>query len=108
MVGPQTKPERVVLDGRLTIRDIDTVRSRLAAALKEHETIEVDCSAAEDVDLSLIQLLIAARRSAAESGKQLTIAQPADGVLHAALLQGGFLPATGPEAAFWLGTAVPL
>jgi ABC-type transporter Mla MlaB component len=109
VVEEQSKPACVILEGALTTRSIDAVRNRLAAALSEHAAIELDCSAAVEVDLSLIQLLIAARRSAVEAGKQLTLAQPADGALRAALMQGGFLPAVGPagdpEAAFWLGTA---
>lgn len=109
MVEEQSKPECVILDGSLTTRAIDAVRARLAAALNEHAAIELDCSAAVEVDLSLIQLLIAAHRSAGEAGKRLTLTQPADGPLRAALVQGGFLPAVGPaddpEAAFWLGMA---
>jgi ABC-type transporter Mla MlaB component len=111
MGDPHSVPERVILDGMLTIRGIDAVRSRLAATLSEHSAIEVDCSAAVEVDLSLIQLLIAAHRSAEQAGQRLTLAQPADGALRAALIQGGFLPSEGssdsPEAALWLGPAVP-
>ena len=103
----QSKPECVILDGGLTIRSIDGTRSRLAAALSEHMAVEIDCSAAVEVDLSLIQLLIAARRSASEAGKRLALAQPADGALRAALTQGGFLPAKEADAAFWLCTAEP-
>lgn len=105
MVEPLPNAERVFLDGALTIREIDAVRGRLAAALSASASVEVDCSAAVEVDLSLIQLLIAARRSAAEAGKHMTMAQPADGALRAALIQGGFLPAEGPEAGFWVGPA---
>ena len=85
------------------------MRSTLAAALRDHAAIEVDCSAVVETDLSLIQLLLAARRSAGDAGKRLVLAQPAAGALRVALAQGGLLPAEGPandaEAAFWLGTA---
>jgi anti-anti-sigma regulatory factor len=107
----QPKPARVVLDGGLTIRSIDAVRTRLAAALSEHAAIEVDCSAAIEVDLCLIQLLVAARHSAEQAGRQLILAQPADGALRTALVQGGFLPAEGSTeeagAAFWLSSPEP-
>jgi hypothetical protein len=55
MVEEEAKPQRVILDGELTPRCIDTVGGRLAAALSEHAGIELNCSAAVEVDLSLIQ-----------------------------------------------------
>jgi anti-anti-sigma regulatory factor len=100
-------PAHVALDGVLSIRSIDVVRGRLLDALAEHQAVQVDCTMAESVDLSLIQLLVAARLSARQAGKQLTLAAPAGAVLRAALVQGGFLPGEGTDQsgadAFWSG-----
>ena len=45
----------VILDGALTVRGIDAVQARLAAALRQHSVVTVDCGAATEIDLSLIQ-----------------------------------------------------
>jgi ABC-type transporter Mla MlaB component len=95
----------VILDGPLTVRGIDAVQARLAAALRQHGIVKVDCAAATEIDLSLIQLLLSARASATHAGRTLRLAAPAQGVLHAALHAGGFLP-DAPDAAFWNGTDV--
>jgi anti-anti-sigma regulatory factor len=92
----------VVLDGVVTVRTIAAFRSTLLNALTEHRSVRVDCSAAESVDLSLIQLLLSARLSAHRQGKRLKLAAPADGVLRATLEQGGFMPPSGADP-FWSG-----
>ena len=106
MTGPQSTAACLVLDGVQTVRTIYAAYRNLTAALAEHATVTVDCSAASEVDLSLIQLLLAAHASAQRAGKTVALAAPAGGMLQAALMQGGFLPegatATGPDAAFWL------
>lgn len=110
VTGPQSTAACLALGGVQTVRTIDAAYRNLTAALAEHATVTLDCSAASEVDLSLIQLLLAAHASALRAGKTVALAAPASGVLQAALMQGGFLPeeatAAGPEAAFWLhGTA---
>ena len=67
----EQQPEAVcvILDGPLTVRGIDAAQAKLAAALSRHTIVTVDCTAATEVDLSLIQLLIAARNSATHAGK---------------------------------------
>jgi ABC-type transporter Mla MlaB component len=88
------------LDGPATIRTIGAVRTALQEALARHHHIQLDVAAADPVDLSFVQLLLAARRSAREAGKQLTLAAPAGGALLCALEQGGFLPPGGADP-FW-------
>ena len=77
---PETNPEpaRVQLDGALTVRTIASARAKLLAALADHPAVLVDCGAAESVDLTLIQLLLAARLSARQAGKPFSLAAPAD------------------------------
>lgn len=99
-----TQPDaaRVVLDGILGIRTIATLRETLRAALAEHPSVSIDCAAAESIDLSFIQLLLAARRSARQAGRPFVLSAPADGALRATLEQGGFLPAVDADP-FWSG-----
>jgi ABC-type transporter Mla MlaB component len=106
VIGLQSKATAVSLDGALTVRCIDTTRASLAVALERHDVVTLDCTAATEIDLSLIQLLLAARASARHAGKTLRLAAPAGGPLRAALHRGGFLTggadAPAADAAFWL------
>jgi ABC-type transporter Mla MlaB component len=95
-------PIRFALDGVLNIRTIEQVHRGLVEALAEHASVQVDCSAVEAVDLSFIQLLLAAQQSAQRDGKLLTMAAPADGALLVALEMGGFMPSGATDAdPFW-------
>jgi anti-anti-sigma regulatory factor len=96
-------PGLLRLEGTLTIRSIEEVHARLLAIMREHPAIVIDCSAATEIDLSFIQLLVAARRSGGASGRAVTLAQPPAGALLAALTRGGLLgPHTGTTSdTFW-------
>jgi hypothetical protein len=92
----------------LTLRGVASVHARLTAALEQYAMVTVDCSAAIEVDLSVIQLLLAAHRAARRAGNTLCLAGADNAPLHAALWRGGFIStepdSPGPDAAFWLGT----
>jgi len=98
--------DRVVLSGALTVREIKLVHSRIAAALLQFPAVTLDCAGAAAVDLSFIQLVLSARKSAAAAGKTLTLAQSAQGALRDALMQAGMVaaaddaPVAGQE--FWV------
>jgi|HubBroStandDraft_1064217.scaffolds.fasta_scaffold57502_3 ABC-type transporter Mla MlaB component len=120
MTDPQSGAARIRLDGALTVRGVESVHADLAAALQQHAMVIVDCSAATEVDLSVIQLLLAARRTAQRGAKTLSLAGADNTALRTALLRGGFVPAepsgpdpgpdsgpdpgvVGPDTEFWLG-----
>lgn len=112
MYRDNSHPYCVVLDGAQTLRNIQEAHDRLNVAFADNSAIEVSCEAITDFDLSLIQLLIAAKRSADSGDKRFTLARPVDGRLRAALERAGFLSAGAHEgsdyAAFWLkGSSVP-
>jgi anti-anti-sigma regulatory factor len=95
---------RLVLDGELTIRTAEATYAKLLEAASQ-PAVAIDCSGATEVDASLIQLVLAARASARQAGRSLTLAQPAEGKLREALQRGGFLAAAAPataDQAFWL------
>ena len=104
MTASQMTAAQITLAGAQTVRTIDAAHHDLVAALAENAAVTVDCSAVTEVDVSLIQLLLAACASARLSGKVVTLNAPANDALQTALLQGAFLrdDAEGPEAAFWL------
>lgn len=93
----------LVLQGPLTVREIAAVRDRLLEALSAQQSVQIDCSRADSVDLSFIQLLLSAHKTAQQAGKRLMLAAPANGVLRAALAAGGF--ATAAPDPFWSGGA---
>jgi ABC-type transporter Mla MlaB component len=98
--------DRVLLGGPLTVRTIALVHERLLAALREFPSVTVDLSRAGEVDLSLIQLMLAARKSAAAAGKRLSLAAPVDGALRDALACAGLIASAddqpAADQAFWL------
>ena len=93
---------KLILDGALTLRTADDVLARLRDMSARHETLEIDCDAAEEVDLSFIQLILAARTSAAMASRIVSLARPASGALLDALRRGGLL--AGADQGFWLQT----
>ncbi|MDQ2078549.1 STAS domain-containing protein [Xanthobacteraceae bacterium Astr-EGSB] len=100
-----TTPAGVAMPAALTIREAEKIQSQLLQAVREQENIVVDCSAATDVDLSFVQLVLAARKSAAALGKKLSVIPPASSVLSDVLWRAGILPsASDPppaEQSFW-------
>jgi len=80
----------VALAGALTIRTADTVHATLREAIAQHCNVSIDCTAATEVDLSFIQLLVAARASARRSDNSVSLAACPDGALLDALTHAGF------------------
>jgi ABC-type transporter Mla MlaB component len=97
----------IALDGVATIRTIDALHGRLADALSRQDHLHIDVSGLTEVDMSFIQLVLAAHKSAERDGKRLSLAAPAEGALRDTLILGGFLGPDGqpgPGMDFWLNT----
>jgi hypothetical protein len=96
---------RIDLAGAQTVRTIHDAHRQLDDALAGHAAVEIALDAVTELDLGLIQLLVAARRSADRAGKSFTLASPATGALRLALDRAGFLAGAADPAAgrtFWL------
>ncbi|MDO9710933.1 STAS domain-containing protein [Paracraurococcus lichenis] len=89
---------RLVLESELTIRHAETLHARLCEALAAGQGIEIDCRKAPQADLCFVQMLLAARRSAAASGKTCRMVQPLPPSLTQVLLQAGILHDDGSFA----------
>lgn len=103
MASRRSKTSSIELSGELTIRSINDIRMRMIHALDGHAQVTAKIAADAVVDLTFVQLMESARRSAREGGKDLCLAAPASGLLLETLQRGGFL--TGDDAArrdFWL------
>ncbi len=99
---------RLALDGALTIRSAEAVSAKLLDAVNRHSSLSVDCSGVTEVDLSFVQLLIAARVSAQSLQSSVALASRPEGALLDALTRGGFQVAEEDrqgEAVFWFGGA---
>jgi hypothetical protein len=98
----------IVLTGAISFQSVEAIHAELLE-MGDQPVIEIDCSGATEVDLSLIQLILAARVSAKTFGRTIRLSQPAAGALLATLERGGFLGiATDPtctDQAFWLQPA---
>lgn len=103
-----TPAGRLSLEGELTIRTIASAHAKLCAALAESNCVELELDASSPIDVSFVQLALAARRSAEAAGKRIVWAKPATGALRDVLIRGGFVgPVAGhPSAteAWWSTT----
>jgi anti-anti-sigma regulatory factor len=97
--------QTVVFERIADIRTITAMHAALVEALSKGRPVEIDCSDVQDADLTLVQLLLAAFRSARRAGASLTMRQPLPEVLRDLLARSGFIDDGGsaPEsAAFWM------
>ena len=97
---------RLTFAGALTVQNTAKHRSDLIAKFQEcdHEGFDLELAPEGAADLSGVQLILAARRFAAEQQKQFALTKPATGALRDVLEQGGFLVVDGAAGArsFWL------
>jgi len=98
---------KISLSGPQTIARIEETHATLVAAMTKATDLVVDCSDVTEADLTLVQVLLGARRDAESAGHRLTLAHPANGALAQTLLAAGFArPGSLPAAwidAFWSG-----
>jgi len=81
---------RLVFDGPRTIATSDETLQSLRETARQGVSVEIDCTALTAVDLSFIQMLLAARRAILATESNLTIQAQASGPLEKALKAGGF------------------
>ncbi len=93
--------------GALTIRDSEGLAQDLLARLTEQEVVEVEASEIESADITVLQVFIAAHRTAQEKGKILRILIPPESGLAKALKHSGIMAATDTplvwEGDAWVG-----
>ncbi len=93
---------KVRLSGAIGVRSIGDACQELRTAMAQGGPVDIDLAGLTDLDVTLIQLLESARRSAPPGGVRL--AAPASGLLLETLQRGGFLEG-GAAKAFWLEAA---
>lgn len=96
--------EYLALSGRLSIAAVSEIHARLQGALEAHSHLILDISEVSEVDLSFVQVVEAARKSAAQKGGGVSLARCPDEALRTVLTNGGFLSGNDAERlAFWVG-----
>lgn len=68
-------------EGYLTLASAPKIRQEILDAIEANSQIVADVSRATDADLTFIQILIAAKRTAAARGKTFLINAPENGVV---------------------------
>jgi len=90
----------------VTLRTAADLRAELLALLRPSHAVTFDCSALAEADLSLVQLLVAFRKSADRLGMTVSLKEAASGAFAQLLIRSGFLtaPAGDPDHddPFWL------
>lgn len=88
------------------LRNATDLRDELLRQLNSGTSLTLDCDALVEADLSLVQLIVALRKSAADRDVTVALKQPASGALLQLLVRSGFVtaPAGAPDIddAFWL------
>ncbi|MCF6369898.1 STAS domain-containing protein [Rhizobium halophilum] len=103
MPFPEPAIHHLALPDNLTVRGAAEVKDLLLRSLKDHAATEVDVPDYAPVDLSLVQILEAARISFAEEGKLLSLARPAGASVLAVLERAGITNSmNASDKHFWL------
>ncbi len=105
----KTQSHTVDLGIEPSIKTVAELRDRLITAIAENDAIVVSATKATSIDISVLQLLASAHRSAGAAGKPISLHAPKDGVLRQALQRSGFVSPTGEpltrEGGFWISPA---
>lgn len=78
--------------GSLDLRGASELRTELLDALTAHPSVAFDASDVTSVDAGAIQVLLAARRSAEQAGRDFSIIAEAGGALPDTLARLGLTP----------------
>ena len=83
------------LSGELVVRHANRLSSGLVAALNGAESVEIDLSSVTEVDISCLQLLCAAHKTATRQHRLLRVDGPCPDVFKRVLSTAGYLRQTG-------------
>lgn len=99
---------RVRLQGSLTLRDAKQVHGLLQEAISAAREVEIDVRDVSGIDISIVQLIISARKSAEQRGRKLVLVMGPDGAFRAMLAKAGFLGDDGAcrqaDEEFWMNS----
>jgi len=97
-----TPQQTLVLQGSHTVRHAAETYASFTAAMSAPGDILLDCAGVTEADISFIQIILAATRSAVAQGKQLRLTAPPEAALCSALERAGFAQRPTADPASWL------
>ncbi len=93
------------LTGEMTLRHAGALHEQLRGVAAVHDRVDIDCAGVSEIDISALQLLVAASKSAVAAGKSVSVRFPEGGALDTVLRRAGFLSPSGqptaPESGPW-------
>jgi ABC-type transporter Mla MlaB component len=114
MTEDQSEEGHLVFEGALTMRSVTSNFTRLKQAMAKRDVIHIDCHRAEEIDLTFVQLLVAASKTAERSRKKLSLTGPAASTIFDTLTRAGFVIYPDPthggttrSETFWFAEAKP-
>ena len=92
----------ISLDATVNVRNIVEIKEKICSYISNADHIIVDIENCSEIDLSGLQLIEAARIQAAGADKTISLLNPANPVVAAALARAGFTERMTPEdRRFW-------
>ncbi|WP_375456911.1 STAS domain-containing protein [uncultured Methylobacterium sp.] len=88
-----SNPYSLRLSGDCGLRAIHALRDELAVALAASSAVEIDCAQAERIDLSFVQLVVSAARTARGADKRVAVTNLSEAA-QAAFARAGLSPLT--------------
>lgn len=90
-----TESGKLILTGDLTVSHVAETRGQIAGALQKVKVLTVDCGQAPQADLSLLQLLCSAHRTAIKLNKTFELTKDSPAALQKAIDDNGYRRSTG-------------
>ena len=81
---------RIVPEGELTVSNASELRDSLIRSMQEVDSVEIDFENVTEVDLSCLQLICSAHRSAEKKDKKIVLVHTQNESLATAVTQAGF------------------
>lgn len=94
-IDKKTKTGRMVMTGALTLDQIGQIRDTLRKALADVKTLVVDVEGASEIDLTFLQLLCSAHRSATAANKSLSLSGGHNPAMQKAIADNSYARTTG-------------
>lgn len=88
-----SNPSILRLTGDCGLRAIRTRHDEVAAALSASQALEIDCTHAERIDISFVQLVVSALRAAQDDDKRIAVTNLSESA-QAAFVRAGLSPST--------------
>lgn len=95
LIDEKTKKGTLVLSNELTVAQASAIRDALAESLGKVSSLTVDITEASEVDLSFLQLLCSAHRTATKKDKLVVLAGRSNKALQKAITETSYRRAAG-------------